>query len=264
MFVRKTTIYLCLFALLFVVVSLFPSRGEVTETIENIDNYIQSPNTIQDNMNLYLPPQVQANNTYVDDETTTANDETEYENTKDEIKEIENTEEIEIEPLELEEVEESTEEKLEELEEDIPEETNENYTAKYVPSNNSFKSYMSYKAITSKSSPQYKLQQQAYTGEYGIRMIGDRYCIALGSFYTTTIGTKVDVVMENGNILKCILGDQKANIHTDKQNIRARDGSVVEFLIDKRSLNKTAKIMGDLSHADNKFSGEILEIRVYQ
>lgn len=138
------------------------------------------------------------------------------------------------------------------------------YITKYVPSGNSFKSYMSYKAITSKSSPQYKLQQQAYTGEYGLRMVEDRYCIALGSYYTTKIGTKVDVVMANGSILKCILGDMKANIHTDSQNIRAQDGSVVEFLIDKNSLHPMARRMGNISYAADKFSGEIKEIRVYQ
>ena len=142
------------------------------------------------------------------------------------------------------------------------------YITKYVPSNNSFKSYMGYKAITSKSSPQYKLQLQAYTGEYGIRMVNidgeNRYCIALGSFYTTKIGTKIDVVMANGNILKCILGDMKANIHTDAQNIRARDGSVVEFIIDSTSLHPMARRMGNVSYAAEKFSGEIKEIRVYQ
>ena len=58
----------------------------------------------------------------------------------------------------------------------------EGYTTKAVPSNNSFKAYMSYTAITNTSSPQYKLQQQAYTGNYGIRMVDDRYCIAVGSY----------------------------------------------------------------------------------
>lgn len=146
----------------------------------------------------------------------------------------------------------------------IAPETEPEYITKYVPSNNSFKSYMSYKAITSKSSPQYKLQQQAYTGEYGIRMVDGRYCIALGSFYSNKIGTKIDLVMANGSVLKCILSDQKANIHTDAQNIRAQDGSVVEFVIDKNSLHPMAKRMGNISYAADKFSGEIKEIRVYQ
>ena len=58
---------------------------------------------------------------------------------------------------------------------------------KYVdmdtPSNNSFKSYMSYKCITNRSSKQYKFQQECYTGNYGIRMKDGRYCIYLSSFF---------------------------------------------------------------------------------
>lgn len=164
-------------------------------------------------------------------------------------------------------IEETKEEVNEEITEQIVQEVIEEeqkYISKYVPSNNSFKSYMSYKAITMKSSPQYKLQQTAYTDMYGLRMADGRYCIALGTYYTSTIGTKVDVVMANGSILKCIVGDLKANRHTDSQNIRAQDGSVVEFIIDKNSLHPMARRMGNISYAAEKFSGEIIEIRVYQ
>ena len=173
---------------------------------------------------------------------------------------------IEVEPEIEEQTEQESSEEIEEAETTIEEtaEVEESYTSKYVPSDSGFKSYMSYKAITSKSSPQYKLQQQAYTGEYGIRMVDDRYCIALGSYYTTNIGTRVDVVMENGSVLKCILSDQKDNKHTDSQNIRAKDGSIVEFVVDKKLLHKSAKQMGDISYADAKFSGEISEIRIYE
>lgn len=146
---------------------------------------------------------------------------------------------------------------------DLQDATKENYISKYVPSNNSFKSYMSYKAITSKSSPQYKLQQQAYTDEYGLRKIDDRYMIALGTFYTSVIGTKVDLVMANGSVIKCIIGDIKSNQHTCPDNIRARDGSIVEFIIDSKTLHKTAKQMGNISFVHDKFSGEIIEIKIY-
>lgn len=153
-----------------------------------------------------------------------------------------------------------------EIEEDIIDnETNENnYVVKDVPSNSSFKSYMSYSAITNKSSEQYKLQQQAETGDYGIRMIDDRYLIALGTYYTSEIGTEVDIVMENNSILKCILGDIKADIHTDKDNIKTKDGSVVEFIVDTESLHKDAKFHGDLSYCNEDFSGEIAEIKIYE
>lgn len=45
------------------------------------------------------------------------------------------------------------------------------------------KTWMPYTAITSRGSKQYKLQQIAYTGDYGIRMVNGRYCVALGSHF---------------------------------------------------------------------------------
>lgn len=139
---------------------------------------------------------------------------------------------------------------------------------KYVdmdtPSNNSFKSYMSYKCITNRSSKQYKFQQECYTGNYGIRMKDGRYCIAVGSYYTTKIGKKIDLVMENGVIIKCILADCKANAHTDSTNRQNPNGSIVEFIVDMNSLHSKSRRMGDLSYCNKKFKGEIKKIRVYK
>lgn len=133
-----------------------------------------------------------------------------------------------------------------------------------TPSKNSFKSYMPYKAITDKSSPQYKLQKKAHTGKYGIRMVGDRYCIALGSYYTTKIGKKVDLIMKNGSVIECILADQKANRDTDSKKQKAADGSIVEFIVDTPSLHKKAKRMGDISYCSKDFSGEIKQVKIYK
>lgn len=140
----------------------------------------------------------------------------------------------------------------------------EGYTTKAVPSNNSFKAYMSYTAITNTSSPQYKLQQQAYTGNYGIRMVDDRYCIAVGSYYTTTIGTKIDVIMENGHVIKCIVGDCKADAHTDSTHRANPNGCVVEFIVDMSALDSTCRRMGDMSYVSSLgLDGEISALRVY-
>ena len=62
------------------------------------------------------------------------------------------------------------------------------------------KTYMAYTAVTAKNSPQYKLlnDEKAHTDKAtGLRMYEDRYCIALGSYYTSTIGTKVNLLLEN-------------------------------------------------------------------
>ena len=133
-----------------------------------------------------------------------------------------------------------------------------------TPINNSFKSYMDYRCITNTSSIQYKFQQQCYSGRYGVRMKDDRYCIAVGSHYTTKIGTKIDLVMYNGSIVKCILADCKADAHTDATNRQNPNGSIVEFVVDTYNLDSKAKLHGDLSYADKRLKGQIKYIRVYK
>ena len=142
--------------------------------------------------------------------------------------------------------------------------TKPNYVNMSTPSNNSFKSYMSYKCITNKSSDQYIFQRKCHTGEYGIRMYRDRYCIAVGSYYTTQIGTKIDLIMESGVIIKCILADCKADIHTDSKNRQNENVSIAEFVVDTNNLNVMARKMGDISYSNKKFKGEIKYVRVYK
>ena len=141
-----------------------------------------------------------------------------------------------------------------------------NYTKYTVgdEGNSSFKSWMSYTAVTDEASPQYKLLRgsSAYTGEYGIRMVDGRYCVAMGSHYTSTIGTKVDIVLESGTVLPCVLGDQKADGDTDSLNrYHTDDGSYVEFIIDNNEINSLASEMGNFDYV-KKFNGRISEIRV--
>lgn len=131
-----------------------------------------------------------------------------------------------------------------------------------VPKNNTMKTYMDYRAITSRISKQYKLQKKAYTGEYGIRKVGYRYCVALGSYYTTKIGQYVDIELANGNVIYGILADQKANNDTDSSNRMHPDGSVVEFIVNTDRLNSTAMKMGDLSYV-NDWNSKVINIRVY-
>ena len=140
-----------------------------------------------------------------------------------------------------------------------------NYQEHSIPSNRGFKSYMSYKSITSKSSPQYKLQNQfAYTGQYGIRQVDGRFCVAIGTFTSARVGTYIDLVLENGTIIPCIVSDFKANIHTDSSNIiTVHNGCVSEFLVDKNSLHATSKKMGDVSYCEDGWKSPVKSIRVY-
>ena len=138
-----------------------------------------------------------------------------------------------------------------------------NYANYDVPDNNTMKTYMDYRTITLKDSKQYKLQKfLAYTDADGIRMVNGRYCIAVGSYYTTTIGQYIDVELENGKVIKGILADCKADEHTDSTNRINPNGSVVEFVVDVDTLNGTAKKMGDISYI-NGWNSKVVNIIVY-
>lgn len=97
--------------------------------------------------------------------------------------------------------------------------------------------WMAYQAVTCKSSAQYKLLNgdTAYTDEEtGLRMVDGCYCAAIGTGWGCKIGQKFDVYMNNGNVFHCIMGDAKADIHTDEatHKFQAFDGSVLEMIRD--------------------------------
>lgn len=132
----------------------------------------------------------------------------------------------------------------------------------------SFKTYMSYQAITNTESAQYQLQQKAKTDDNGLRQVGDYYVIALGSYYSTTIGDKFVIELEDGTRIKAIVGDFKNDKHTDSTNrytnVYDNNGNfishnVIEFIIDMSTLDKTAKSWGDISAIDG-FDGNIIAI----
>lgn len=155
------------------------------------------------------------------------------------------------------------------------EEPNDEYvdlTAKYVsyetydaPKNSGFKSFMDYRAITNTDSKQYKLQQYySKTGEYGIRMADSRYIVAIGTYFTPDIGQYFDIILENGTVIPCILGDQKADADTDSDNIITKhNGCMSEFIVDSDALNKDVKFHGDMSYCLKYWDSPIKTIKVY-
>lgn len=139
------------------------------------------------------------------------------------------------------------------------------YTEYDVPSTSGFKSYMDYRAITSTSSRQYKLQNRyAETGDYGIRMVDRRYCVAIGSRFTSDIGQYFDLILENGTVIPCVLADQKANAHTDSTNVvTMHNGCMSEFVVDSNSLNDCAEKHGDMSRCNNDWGSPVKTVKVY-
>lgn len=139
-------------------------------------------------------------------------------------------------------------------------ETHNYHTPFSIDDFGSFKSYMSYKALTSKSSIQYKIQQSAWTDEEGLRRYDDYYMVATGSAYGS-VGDILRVKLTNGTVFTAVKGDMKADKDTDEQNkICIHDKSVIEFIVDTQTLNKTAKKLGNVSCLG--FEGPIESIEV--
>lgn len=125
-----------------------------------------------------------------------------------------------------------------------------------------FKSYTNYRLLGKNSSQWNKVQchADAYTDANGLRKVGDYYCVAMGSYYSTTLGDLFEIKTEGGTF-KVILCDFKDNRHTDVKNqYTAHNDCVIEFYVDMNTLHSTAKQMGDISYADSNFKGRIVGI----
>ena len=125
------------------------------------------------------------------------------------------------------------------------------------------KSYESY-TVFSKSSNQYELQQMATTDSKGLRKVNDRYCVALGTKFTSDIGQYFDLVLDNGVVIPCVLGDIKDDRHTDKTNTyTVSNGCVSEFIVDIKSLDTTGKTNGNVSDIYNLWDSHVVQIIIY-
>ena len=124
----------------------------------------------------------------------------------------------------------------------------------------SFKSYMDWRCITNTDSDQYHLQEKCWTDDNGLRRYNDYYVIAVGSYYSTHIGEKFTISLDNGNEFTAVVGDFKADKHTDSLHrytlTSAGSKNVIEFVVDTKSLPDMARKMGDISYV-NGFDGNI-------
>lgn len=134
-----------------------------------------------------------------------------------------------------------------------------------VPYNTGFKSFMDYSSITFTNSLQYELQSSyATTGNYGIRMIDNRYCIALGSYFSSNVGQYVDLILKNGTVIPCVLSEQKDDAHTDSSNIiTVHNGCLSEFIVDVNYLNNDVLKYGDISYCCDEWNSPVVSIKVY-
>lgn len=128
------------------------------------------------------------------------------------------------------------------------------------PGGGEYKCYMDYRAITSTGSPQYQLQQEAYTDKCGLRRVGCFYCVALGSAFGSEIGTHYVITLSSGKQIPVILADQKADGDTTPDNTRDYIGAVIEFVVDTPALPSVVRATGDVGSI-SMFDGSVKEIR---
>ena len=123
------------------------------------------------------------------------------------------------------------------------------------------KTYMDYMKISRKGSMQLLLQEtRAYTDSQGFRKVDEYYLVAMGTYYVKEIGDTFEVSFADGQTIKVMAGDVKADCHTDINNqYHLSDGSIIEFIIDKKVMNEKVIRTGDCSWLIGH--GAVTEIR---
>lgn len=133
-----------------------------------------------------------------------------------------------------------------------------------IPTYSGYKSYMSYRQITSPSAPAYKLEQISYTGEEGIRMYDGRYLIALGLHFNASVGDYVDLELANGTIIPCIIGDRKAWFDTDQSLLFTANGCMSEFIVQIENLSHDVTQHGNISYTHEEWKSPVQTVKIYQ
>lgn len=138
------------------------------------------------------------------------------------------------------------------------------YTEYYLPDNpdyHGFKSYEPYDLITAESI-QLDLQREAVTDVNGFRLIDNRYLIAVGTFCNAPCGTCIDLILENGILIPCIVGDIKSDAHTDETHTYTINTMCAsEFIVDETI--SPAAWYGDVSAVYEEWRSKVVRVRVY-
>lgn len=129
-----------------------------------------------------------------------------------------------------------------------------------------FKSWMPYTAITDKTSEQWTLQQKAHTDDKGFRRIDEDYMVAMGSYYSDLCGGRFQITLDSEKTFTVIVGDIKADIHTDPLNMyhpviykgEEVAANVLEFIVDTDVMDNEVLLKGTI--CDLGFEGEIIKI----
>ena len=134
---------------------------------------------------------------------------------------------------------------------------------KSVPSQNGFFSYMDADCINSVGTDQHNMKANYRLDSSGIWTCDGRWCIAVGSYYTTHIGQYIDIVLKNGETITGILADCKADKDTDPTRRQNPNGSIVEFVVNESSLSSEVKEHGNCAYAYPQWQSEVDHIDIY-
>jgi len=126
-------------------------------------------------------------------------------------------------------------------------------------SNDGFFSFMSYRAITYRNSPQWQMQQYATTDDAGLRRYNGLKMLAIGTGWGYTVGDVINVTLSSGIVITGIIGDIKADRHTCERNKRtAHNGCYLEFIVCIPNICPMARRMGDMSWMG--FVGHVMSV----
>lgn len=134
---------------------------------------------------------------------------------------------------------------------------------KSVPDQNGFFSYMDADCITSVGTDQYEMKSKYRLDSSGIWTYDGRWCIAVGSYYTTQVGQYIDIVLKNGTTITGILADCKSDKDTDSTRRQNANGSIVEFVVNESSLSSEVKRNGSCAYAYPQWQSEVDHIDIY-
>lgn len=148
-----------------------------------------------------------------------------------------------------------------------------------------FKALEPYTALSNKRMPQYELQHlsRCITDDDGFRRINGRYMIAVGygilnippimrEGVVASIGQHIDVILENGTVIKAIVGDAKATNHTDDSTEEiftsvTNNWCCSEFIVDWNHMDSpggaAAKRAGSASKRDPSWDSKVVKFKMY-
>ena len=108
------------------------------------------------------------------------------------------------------------------------------------------------------------LNAASETDKNGFQKVNDRYLVAIGSRFDTEIGQYFDVVLENGTVIPCIMGDLKSDADTDITNTFSLNGCATEFIVTIEELPQNVQNRGNVSKICDEWDSPVEKIVVYE